>query len=67
MNECSTCEYWNGVNPEVGECRRRAPVMRNIENDRGTPFWPYTSRTDGCGEWSHNINLNDKGNEDLDG
>jgi len=53
---------WNGINPELGECRKRAPSIRNIEDGKGTPFWPYTSRTDGCGE--HEPKLYLQGEED---
>jgi len=53
---------WNGINPELGECRKRAPSIRNIEDGKGTPFWPYTSRNDGCGE--HEPKLYLQGEED---
>jgi hypothetical protein len=62
MNNCETCALWNSINPELGECRKKAPSIRNIEDGKGTPFWPYTSRTDGCGEHEQKQNL--EGEED---
>jgi len=60
LNNCLSCNYWNAINPELGECRRRAPIIRNIEDGKGTSFWPYTSKTDGCGDFESKIYLNEE-------
>jgi len=63
--ECEGCQFWNGINPELGECRRNAPVIRSIQGEQTTSFWPYTSKTDGCGQGEVRVNSNNEGNEDL--
>jgi len=65
MIVCAGCDFWNPINPELGECRRRAPTVRSIDKDTATSFWPYTSKTDGCGDAQPKLHFNEEGNEDL--
>ena len=65
MIECHYCNFWKPINTQLGECRKRAPIIRSIDSGQATPFWPYTSKSDGCGEGEAKSQFNNEGNEDL--
>lgn len=61
--KCDTCRFWHideGVQRDVGECRRRSPlpVIQSGESidagefgDAGRAHWPHTMSDDWCGEY----------------
>lgn len=47
--QCETCEFFVTRSVNLGECRRRAPVMRPKD---GAAVWPKTCGSEWwCGEW----------------
>lgn len=62
---CSTCAWWsntepsmatgirrpNGANPQIGICRRAAPILMQAGGVPMTRF-PETHADRGCGQWT---------------
>ena len=47
---CATCRWWSGGFSNVGQCRRRSPVLLGNETIAPQQAWPGTWNTDWCGE-----------------
>ncbi len=59
MTTCQTCPFWcpDDDNPEVGDCRIRAPRHETVEGGDSRVF-PATTAEDWCGEHPLRIVLN---------
>lgn len=59
-NPCSTCDYYEIKNPNIGYCKRYAPKPEGVGDPATMPTgteveiyteWPRVKPTDWCGEW----------------
>ena len=57
MKTCETCRFWDKKDfrstEDKGQCRRYPPVvtLEGIEGMRLTGDWPFTFKTNWCGEF----------------
>ena len=51
---CNKCLYWDGMNGDVGDCRRRSPVMV-LDGTWPRATWPISKSHDWCGEWRGSV------------
>lgn len=56
---CSNCKFFHDRNGEVGECRRKAPMVLHVPEVerfsqkkvlRAVSYWPPINRAEWCGE-----------------
>lgn len=58
MNDsCKTCWFWKPIGAsfndggDLGDCRRKSPVISGNDRGRNMPAWPQTFNSDWCGEY----------------
>lgn len=56
MEQCAACRFWQRIEPQVGECRRRSPAAlttvaaeEKVIANKG--IWPRTYEAEWCGDF----------------